>query len=125
LNQRPAEADERVGSLSLELDGDRIRARFEALGQPPGALRLHLAVLAFGLTSEVAAGENRGRELAHEFVVVGLNTSDSADLSWQAPLPEIRPTGATRHALVAWVSEPDSQRPIQAVGGWLPMLPAR
>lgn len=120
LSQRPAAADERIGSLSLELDGDRISARFEPVAKPPGALRLHLAVLAFGLSSEVAAGENRGRRLDHEFVVVGLSALDSTELNWQATLPETQVTAAGRHALVAWVSEPDSLRPLQAAGGWLP-----
>lgn len=123
FRQRPDLANERVGQLSLKIDEDRVTARFEPTGKPASALRLHLAVLAFGLNSEVAAGENRGRQLAHEFVVVGLDASDSRNLSWQTVLPETRQTGAGRHALVAWISEPNSQRPIQAAGGWLPATP--
>ncbi|WP_428608962.1 DUF1223 domain-containing protein [Sedimenticola sp.] len=120
FRQRPALANETVGALSLEVADNRVKARFEPVKKPAGGLRLHLAVVAFGLESDVAAGENRGRDLRHDFVVVGLNASDSTDLQWQSPLPEIKQTDAKRLALVAWVSEPERQAPLQAAGGWLP-----
>jgi len=123
FRQRPAAADETAGALALEVSDSSVSARFAPVDKPVGGLRLHLAILAFGLTSEIAAGENRGRQLAHEFVVVGMSASDSLDSNWQTRLPKIRPTGAKRHALVAWVSKPDSQRPLQATGGWLPAKP--
>ncbi|WP_084610107.1 DUF1223 domain-containing protein [Sedimenticola selenatireducens] len=121
--QRPGVADETPGALTLEVTGNHVTVRFASTSKPAGEMRLHLAILAFGLTSEIAAGENRGRQLAHEFVVVGMSASDAADLNWQMQLPEIRPTDAKRHALVAWVSEPDRLRPLQATGGWLPAKP--
>ena len=121
----PPHSSTRSGSLTLSLEGDRVSARFAPAtgGVPARSLRLHLVLLAFGLESEVAAGENRGRRLAHEFVVVGMNSADSAEPRWHLALPEVHETGARRYALVAWVSETRHQRPLQAVGGWLSGLP--
>lgn len=108
-----------VGSLLLDISTQGIAAQFKPLTKPTGDLQLHVAILAFGISTEVAAGENSGRQLAHEFVVVGLNDAVSSNLSWQMTLPTVRTVGAKRHALVAWVSERDKQRPLQAVGDWI------
>lgn len=118
-------SDTRSGNLTVTLEGKQVSARFapEAGAVRGRSLRLHLALLAFGLESEVAAGENRGRRLAHEFVVVGMNSTDSVEPRWHLALPEVRETGARRYALVAWVSRSDQQKPLQAVAGWLPGLP--
>lgn len=123
FRQRPAEANEAAGELTLEITGDNLSARFVPTDKLVDGARLHLAIVAFGLTSEVGAGENRGRQLAHEFVVVGMDAGDSPDLRWQMTLPETRSTDAKHHALVAWVSTPGSQRPLQSAGGWLPGWP--
>ncbi len=123
FRQRPAVAGEAAGELTLEINGERLWARFVPTEKATGVLRLHVAILAFGLTSEVRAGENRGRQLAHEFVVLALNSSDSSDLQWQMTLPGSRSSDAERHALAAWVSPVDSQQPLQAAAGWLPDKP--
>ncbi|MCW8944819.1 MAG: DUF1223 domain-containing protein [Sedimenticola sp.] len=117
--QPPAGSKQPAGKLSVEVSDQGVYAQFEPAQKARGDLRLYVAVLAFGINTEVEAGENRGRQLAHEFVVVGLNESSSADLKWQVMLPEVQSVGAKRHAVVAWVSQDDSQRPLQAVGGWV------
>ncbi|MCW8889623.1 MAG: DUF1223 domain-containing protein [Sedimenticola sp.] len=115
----PSRSEKQVGTLSLELTDQGLSAQFDPAHNTQGHLRLYVAVLAFGINTEVAAGENRGRELAHEFVVVGLNETPSSDFNWQVGLPQVRAVGATRHAVVAWVSEENSLRPLQATGGWV------
>lgn len=115
----PAGSGNQAGILRVDITGKELSAQFEPAQATMGTLRLSVAVLAFGINTEVAAGENRGRELAHEFVVVGLNETRSSDLHWKVKLPEIKPVGANRHAVVAWVSQDKSLRPLQAVGGWV------
>jgi hypothetical protein len=112
-------SNEPIGALSLKISTQGVSAQFKPLIKPTGDLQLHVAVLAFGINTEVAAGENSGRQLSHEFVVVGLNDAVSSNLNWQMALPEVRAVGAKRHALVAWVSERGKQRPLQAVGDWI------
>jgi len=111
--QAPPDASGEPGLLRLRLAEDGIRARWE--GERP--LRLHLAWLGMGLTTEVAAGENDGRVLRHEFVVLHRLTRD-ADRSWRLPRKVPR-RGQGRTAVVAWVSPPDKPAPVQAAGGYL------
>lgn len=97
-------------------------------------LKLHLALLGFDLATQVAAGENHGRELHHDFVVLGHNevtfdrdtdsTASVLNLNFRAtaelptPAPSLSlPSG--RRALAAWVSDQTDPTPLQAVGGWL------
>lgn len=85
-------------------------------GQP---VVFNLARLGFNFVTEVRAGENRGRELPHEFVVLSLNsvTSDAGGSAYQAALDlELDDTTA----IAAWVSQGDGiSRIMQATGGWL------
>ncbi len=114
----PIEGD-RPGVLQLTIDDEVVQAHFKAMQDIAEPLRLNLAVLAFGLDTKVGAGENRGRNLTHEFVVVGFDSVEADGMSWRTRLPKITPTDAKRHALVAWVSAKGKQAPIQAAGGWL------
>lgn len=129
---RIAQPSTMPGELKLEITEPRFSARFipnSNLSKPArSAMQLHVALLGFGLDSEVRAGENRGRQLQHDFVVLSLqhyaNANDKQDgntppLVWQGSLPERSPLQdqAERLAWVAWISGPD-QRPLQATGGW-------
>ena len=111
-----------VGSLDLEVDDTSAQATFTPTGRQPEDLELHLAVLGFDLSTAVKAGENRGRELKHDFVVLGYErmtltrNGDAYQGRFDIPKPRV---SAPRTALAAWVTRSDHPRPIQAVGGWL------
>ena len=108
-----------VGTLTLHLDGDRLHLSFSETQPAPAGLVAHVARLGFGLRSAVTRGENAGRTLEHDFVVLTLQQIDaSAPHRWQARLPA-DPRGE-RQALVAWLSTPGQPAPYQAVGAWLP-----
>ncbi|HSS63754.1 MAG TPA: DUF1223 domain-containing protein [Gammaproteobacteria bacterium] len=116
------DAEEAVGPLSLELDHDRVSVLFVPASLPPRPLELHVAVLGFDLETEIKAGENRGRTLKHDFVVLGhtrvaMRRHDDG-MSAQTTLPEPR-FQSGRTAIAAWVSATGDPYPIQAVGGWL------
>lgn len=108
-----------VGELSLSVDGGDFNAQFDA-GDDEHTL--HVAVLGFGLATPVQRGENRGRLLEHEFVVLGYSSFPPARGGWQGALPAA-PLGADarRLGLAAWVSRGSAVVPVQAVGGWLPV----
>ncbi len=110
-----------VGQLVLRLDGDWATAHFKPLVEL-GRARVHVAVLGFGLRSEVPAGENRGRTLRHDFVVLGMSdqamTASDDGLTARLPVPAPR-RPAPRLGIAAWISDGYSQAPVQAVGGWL------
>jgi hypothetical protein len=110
------------GTLKVSvLNGDAVIARFEPPAGSKRPLELHVARLGFGLNINVKAGENSGRKLLHDFVVLSLDTATmnagKAELR-MAPAPE-RAAAASRTAIAAWLTEPGQMEPIQAVGGWL------
>jgi hypothetical protein len=77
---------------------------------------VHLAPLAMNISSEVRAGENRGRKLIHNFVALDLVTarliSRDGIFSGELALP-----GSEATALAVWVTPPGSLKPLQAAGG--------
>jgi hypothetical protein len=83
----------------------------------------HLALLGSGISTQVRAGENSGRNLQHDFVVLELQSaamkSDSgperARLTTSASAKS-----AGRKAIAAWVTGSGKLAPVQATGGWLP-----
>jgi hypothetical protein len=113
-----------AGVLGLEVREGELDARFQpAPPSPAGDLFLNVATLGFGLTTQVGAGENAGRSLQHEFVVVGfrrLPMEVGADGVHRArgSLPQSR-VSAPRYGVAAWVSRHGSQAPLQATGGLL------
>ena len=80
-----------------------------------------MARLGFALGSDVTAGENRGRKLVHDFVVLGLTNEGMKSGLKELRLPaESTKQGAnSRSAIAAWVTQAGQIEPIQAVGGWL------
>ena len=116
-----------VGPLGLHTDRTLFKATFAPTVAIDAELELHVAILGFGLKTQVGAGENQGRELAHDFVVLGhrryamsapQSTASAHRIHSAGKLPDAIDEG-TRHGLVAWVSSVGDPLPIQAVGGWL------
>ena len=111
-----------VGNLRLQLAGDQVQATFAPTMPMQERLVLHVAVLGMGLRTEVAAGENAGRALRHEFVVLRHVQSTEArrgDHAWRLSLPEVQTFAARRLALAAWVSAESDPTPLQATGGYI------
>jgi len=109
------ETDARPGSLQLAITGHQAVVNFPASQK----LTYHLAVLGMGLASSVQAGENQGKQLTHDFVVLDhQSTKGTQGTVFQLPL--IHGHQPDRLAVVSWVTAADDIVPIQAVGGWLP-----
>lgn len=124
---RPQSSDATPGVLSVEfIDSVRTRVQFQPQASVPNKLTVSLAVLGFDLDSAVANGENAGRILHHDFVVLGLIEvplqHDEHGYRAEVALPSLTQP-AKRTALAAWVSAADSPMPLQAVGGWLSPQP--
>ncbi len=111
--------NEDAANLTITLSGKEITATFDSNEQPFKPLLLNIALLGFDLQTQVPAGENKGKILSHNFVVLGHDTTASNNNQWRATLPSTA-INSQKYALAAWVSEPDNPTPIQATGGWLP-----
>jgi len=116
----------RTGTLTLHIDGQHIGARFETADQGISEPVLHVALLGMGLESHVKSGENRGRRLHHDFVVLGFSSArllrEADDFTAVARLP-VPSESAERYALAAWVSANGNVAPVQAAGGYLSSVP--
>ncbi|MGE5212374.1 MAG: DUF1223 domain-containing protein [Nitrospirota bacterium] len=111
----------RVGVLRVSLaNNGKVTTTFVPDTARPRALAFNVALLGNELESDVKRGENSGRKLRHDFVVLDLVTinatnesnrwigSTSIPMQWSTDKPA---------AVAAWITE--EGRPIQATGGWL------
>jgi hypothetical protein len=118
----PSVGAETTGTLKISvIDGEKIAASFQPANGETKPLELYVARLGFGLNVHVKAGENSGRKLLHDFVVLSLEHAQMAGGKAELKVPQASTNqdANSRSALVAWVTEPGQTEPIQAAGGWL------
>jgi hypothetical protein len=85
-------------------------------------LVLHVAILGFDQITHVKRGENSGRPLPHDFVVMAYEATSlelqkgqySADIN----LPSSDDFTSAKKALVFWVSQENNPSPIQVAANW-------
>ena len=107
------------GVLEATISNGQIAVRFTAKDAALKKFTAWVAPLTGKTTTDVKAGENRGRTLEHGFVALGLeHTAMEKDGdAFTAMLPFERNEDAK--AVAVWISRSDSLTPIQATGGWL------
>ena len=111
---------EPAGILKIAVNGDRVKASYKTANEAGKRYDIHIAQLAFKVTADVTAGENNGRKLIHDFVVVGLTNESMKGREFRLIAPSIKTNAEPRMALAAWVTLAGQLEPLQAVGGWLP-----
>ena len=104
------------GKLTVRINGVQVAVQFAA--NQKDNYKVYLAPLGMNLTSKVRGGENSGRNLRHDFVVLDLQTSDLQPNGgkWAATL-NVKWQDAK--AVAAWVTQGNNLTPIQAAGGFL------
>jgi hypothetical protein len=111
----------KVGILRVSLgDGGKLTATFVPEATQPRTLTLNVALLGNDLESDVKRGENSGRKLRHDFVVLDFIKTDMANESkrWTGSVTFPTRSGDDKpSAFAAWITEDGT--PIQATGGWL------
>jgi hypothetical protein len=110
----PKQSLSEPGILRAELNNNKLSIYFDS----DETLTAHIAFLGMGLSSEVEAGENRGRSLVHDFVVLDKRAFDGQG-EWQLVLDERPAAEQQEMALAVWVTKPGSLSVIQAAGGYL------
>jgi hypothetical protein len=111
----PAAASEKPGVLKLSIKDQRIAAEFVSTDGATKEIELHFATLGFDLKTKVTAGENGGRSLSQDFVVLAMTNQKMAGARTEFSLKPDARAGA----VVAWITSPNQVEPIQTVGGWL------
>jgi hypothetical protein len=118
----PEPAADLPGVLALKINGEHVTATFKPAPKDAGArYEIHLARLGFGLNADVTAGENTGRKLIHDFVVLGLTNESmkSGVKELQLPAATVKVALEARGAVAGWITPGGKTEVIQAVGGWL------
>lgn len=108
-----------AGMLSATLDenGD-VHVTFHPLMKISGKWQAHVALLGLGVSSDVKAGENRGRRLVHDFVALDFQESEmNGELPtavFHLPPDKVK---SGHSALAVWITEAGKLEPLQAAGG--------
>jgi len=114
-----------VGNLKAQqLSKDKFLIEFKPnFKKKTAQYKVYAALLGNGLSSDVKYGENKGRKLHHEFVVLGLraeNLKKSKDsYSLSVELPKNTKTKPKSYAVAFWIAEGVNPIPLQVVGGAL------
>jgi hypothetical protein len=124
LRGAPGLSDTKAGILSVSSkDTNRWDVSFVPAAGGAASCEVNAALLISGLGSEVKAGENSGRHLKHDFVVLKLvsqpiaRKNDVFQGAFLLPAGEKRLEG--RLALAVWITRGGHPEPVQAVGGWI------
>ncbi len=111
----PAVATEKPGVLKLFVKDQKVVSEFVSTNGATNDVDLHLATLGFDLKTKVTAGENGGRNLSQDFVVLAITNQKmvggKSEFSFK---PDAR-----AGAVAAWITSSNQIEPIQTVGGWL------
>jgi len=122
FNRQPLnQSTQTVGRLSASIEATQMQVSFASEAQIEHPLQLTVVGLGFDLNTEVKRGENRGRQLQHDFVVRyyrTLTATREAPQQWELNWP--RQVLDENQGFALWVSHSEDPRPIQVLGGWLP-----
>lgn len=111
------------GQLQLELNDLNAAVTFKANNTGKDDYIAHVALIGFDVETRVKAGENNGRLLTHDFIVLShakanmKNVSDKHIVKLDLPMPM---KNIASMGVVAWINTTNDLSPVQAVGGKLP-----
>jgi hypothetical protein len=112
-----------AGVLRAQADAISARVSYVPVVAGNGDLIAHFARLGFDLETAVQRGENGGRRLREDFVVLAHGsepmTTTAAGYAAELSLPAPTASGPARQAVVVWIARAGDPTPLQAAGGWL------
>ena len=112
-----------VGSLTVKRSNNEMTATYEPVSSNLGQLVLNVAHLGSNIKTDVEDGENEGKILKHDFVVLSLQQYQSSTTSgsphWLINSSKKINTQHPTKAMAFWVTTRNDPTPIQATGGWL------
>jgi hypothetical protein len=112
-----------AGQLTLNYDRTRSTLTFVAVPTAKEVpAKAYMALLGVNIDSPIKAGENKGKLLRHDFVVLDLVSAnlERGSQGLQATFPAVTTKlTAPKYAVAAWVTNASDSKPLQAAGGWL------
>lgn len=80
---------------------------------------IRIALLGVGLSTAVTSGENSGRTLAHNFVVLNWDAKEITNASPHASFRLVARGNPPKSAIAVWIERVGSPAPLQATGAYL------
>ncbi|AZZ36392.1 hypothetical protein CIK05_06170 [Bdellovibrio sp. qaytius] len=80
---------------------------------------LHYALLGMDIDSKITSGENSGKLLKHDFLVLKWNTIEAKDLSQISFKTNFENKKVPPKAIVVWIEAEGRPEPLQVAGGYL------
>lgn len=111
------------GKLTVDVTDNTATTTYQPTNNYQTDLSLNIAILGFDLKNEVDAGENNGRTLAHDFVVLGYQhiamklSDDGVYNASVTNLPKLS-IQADKIGIAVWINKNNDLTPLQATGGW-------
>ncbi len=107
----------KVGTLSVKVKDNQLTARFDGKNAPHN---LNIALLGMNIKSKVRAGENKGKILTHDFVLLKQEMVSSKTPFWDFQLPhDFFQSKHTKTVFVVWVEGQTNPAPLQGVATYL------
>lgn len=107
--------------LHASIENGQVNIAFDLLDT--SQMIAHVAILGFGIETPIKYGENKGRNLKHDFVVIGYSKQKLQDKSGksvaQLSLPETIDVATSARGIAIWITSEQDIAAIQALGGWL------
>ncbi len=111
-----------VGILRASIDSKSKHVSFTPTTPVQGPLLLNVALLGFDLSSNIINGENRGKRLEHDFVVLEFRqyqqNENQQSYQWQLE-NDLLTTSTEASGIALWLTRPNDPTSIQATGGLL------
>ena len=106
-----------TGVLTAKITNGQLEADYS---QKISKVEFNYAILGFGLVTKVTRGENSGKTLKYDFIVLNHHKETTGNGSWSTQLPDFSTLADTnKFAIAVWVSKPGELTPLQATGSWL------
>ena len=107
----------KVGKLTVQVKDNHITAQFDA---KKASYNLNIALLGMNIKSKVRAGENKGKILKHDFVLLKQEMVSSQSPAWDFELPnDFLQSKYPDKVFVVWIEGEMNPAPLQAVATYL------
>jgi hypothetical protein len=113
----PEPHDRPAGTLEVKIEGQTAKITFSQYSGLKD-IEAYIVPLAMDISSDVRAGENRGRKLAHSFVALDLVSQKLSGKNGELGM-ELPFVYANAQAVAVWVTPVGSVIPVEVVGGYL------
>lgn len=111
----PKETKNDAPKLKVKKDKNKYIVDYKK--KPEEALKLSMALLGSGIKHRIRRGENAGKYLEHNFVVLKYKSQRMNGNQLEIKVPKFKKKGAESFHVVFWLEKENSKEIIQAAGG--------